>query len=137
MSLTFALLSMNVSLSLWEKYDATNWSTEWSSKNTDKTARLIFNQLSRPKTVELVAKEFDDYPADLRLILRTHCNDGNASGNVRKGVQRLDTLMKGKLLREEKFVERRMVMGKDGWKSKDVNPSVAGATRKYGIIDRK
>ena len=133
--MTFTLLARNKPLSSWKDISEADPIQTLSSKNTDKTARLIFSQLSHPLSVELVAKEFDGYPADLRLILRTLCNTGNASGNVRKGVQRLDQLMKGKLLREEKHIQHR-VMGRDGWESRNVNPAVAGATRKYGIINK-
>lgn len=130
------MLALNVPLSQWRKFEAEGRAgTVWhGGKNTDKTAAAIFAQLSHEEAVTLVAREFDSYPSDLRLILRTLCNAGNGSGNVRKGVQRLDRLMGGKLLREETHVERFQVKTRDGWRSKTVNPAVAGATRKYGIV---
>ena len=146
MSLVLKMLSLNVPLSQWRKFEtqqreAGPYSHEISTrfswngqKGPDKEARSIFNQLSHDEAVALVAREFDSFPADLRLILRSLCNEGNGSGNVRKGVQRLDRLMGGKLLREEQHVEHFQSKTRDGWKSKAVNPAVAGATRKYGII---
>ena len=97
-------------------------------------ATTTLTRAGHDDAVELVAREFDIYSADLRLILRTLCNTGNGSGNVRKGVQRLDRLMGGKLLREETHAERFQAKTRDGWRSKVVNPAVAGATRKYGIV---
>ena len=136
MSTTLCMLSLNVPLSQWRKFEAEGRTkTAWhGGKNTDKTAQCIFSALSHDEAVELVAREFDGYPADLRLILRTLCNAGNGSGNVRKGVQRLDRLMGGKLLREETHAERFQAKTRDGWRSRVVNPAVAGATRKYGIV---
>lgn len=136
MSTTLRMLAFNVPLSQWRAFEADRQAGAgfFSSKNTDKIAQSIFSQLSHDAAVELVAREFEGYPADLRLILRTLCNAGNGSGNVRKGVQRLDRLMGGKLLREETHAERFQAKTRDGWRSKVVNPAVAGATRKYGIV---
>lgn len=134
MSTTMNMLAINVPLSQWRDFEAgTRTRTSFhGGKNNRNTALAIFNQLSHPETVLLVAREFDLYSADVRLQLRTLCNDANCTGNVRKGVQKLDRLMGGKLLREEKFVEQHRVMGQHGWTSRSVNPAVAGATRKYG-----
>ena len=142
--LTLRMLSLNVPLSQWRRFEAdqreagaygTSHFLGWNGrKNSDKLAQAIFSALSHDDAVALVAREFDEYPADLRLILRTLCNAGNGSGNVRKGVQRLDRLMGGKLLREETHAERFQAKTRDGWRSKTVNPAVAGATRKYGIV---
>lgn len=135
-NITLKMLALNVPLSQWRKFVAEGREPNiWHiGKNTDKTAQAIFSQLSHPAAVELVASEFEEYASDLRLRLRTLCNAGNGSGNVRKGVQSLNTLMGGKLLRDEKHVDHFQAKTRDGWKSKTVNPAVAGATRKYGII---
>lgn len=136
MTVVLQMLALNVPLSQWQKFVADGRSTTaWHfGKNTDKVARAIYSQLSHDAAVDLVSREFESFPADLRLVLRTLCNKGDGSGNVRKGVQRLDRLMGGKLLREEKHVEHFQAKTRDGWKSKAVNPAVAGATRKYGIV---
>lgn len=136
MSTTLKMLALNVPLSQWRKFEADGRSgTGWhSGKNTDKTAAAIFSQLCHPETVSLVAREFEQFPADLRIQLRSLCNQGNGSGNVRKGVQRLDALMGGQLLREQKHEEHFQARTLNGWRSKVVNPAVAGATRKYGIV---
>lgn len=138
MNLVLQMLAFNVPLSQWRTFEPrTNGAGFFRSKNTDKIAQAIFSQLSHESSVELVAKEFDSFPADLRLQLRTLCNSRNCSGNVSKGVTRLDRLMNGRLLREEEFKQRVNVRveGLDvHYRSKVVNPAVAGATRKYGIV---
>lgn len=137
MSLVLEMLQFNVPLSQWKTYERrTNGAGFFSSKKTDKIAQAIFTQLSHEFAVQLVAKEFEQFAPDLRIQLRTLCNAANGSNNVRKGVQRLDTLMGGKLLRDESHVERFQVKTQDGWRTKNVNPAIAGATRKYGIVNR-
>lgn len=136
MSVILAMLHKNRSLSEWESWADTGIGAGFfSQKNSDKLAQQIFNQLSHPKAVALVAKEFEQLPPDLRLRIRTLCNDGNASGNVRKGVQRLDQLLGGKLLRDEQHVQYQniRVESVDGvrFKRKAVNQAAAGAQRKY------
>ena len=135
--LALKMIALNVPLSQWRKFLADNRDTNgWhGGKNTEKMAAAIFSQLGHEEVQKLISQEFDTYPADLRLILRDLCNKGNGSNNVKKGVQRLDILMGGKLLRKDSdlFTFRRQDrMGR--WISTTVNPAVAGATRKYGVI---
>lgn len=136
MSTTLKMLALNVPLSQWRKFEQEDRvQTAWhGGKATDKAAAKIFSQLCHHETVSLVAREFDNYPADLRLALRTLCNKREGSGNVSKGVQRLDKMMCGNLLREQANGEHFRVETWDGWRSKRVDPAVAGATRKYGIV---
>jgi len=139
LSTILSMIALNVPLSQWRTFLAEGrTATAWhQGKNTDKTAQAIYRQLSHPEVVTLVAEEFDQLAPDLRIALRTLCNGANCSGNVTKGVQRLNELMKGKLLREEVHVDRFQRQNRDGtWKSTAVNPAVAGATRKYGIIKK-
>lgn len=134
---TERMLALNVPLSQWRQFeiDYLRSATKWHvGKSTDKAAAAIFAQLSHDEAVALVAREFEEYPADLRVVLRTLCNNGNGSGNVRKGVQRLDRLMAGKLLRKQEHVTTFQTKTRDGWRARTVNPAVAGATRKYGIV---
>lgn len=58
---------------LWrEQREKCRAGTAWhGGKSTDKAAAAIFAQLSHEEVVALVAREFDSYPSDLRLILRT------------------------------------------------------------------
>lgn len=136
MSTTIDMIALNVPLSQWRRFEAEKRerTSYHSGKNTDKLAAKIFAQLGHDEVVNLVAREFESYPADLRLILRTLCNGDGGSGNVRKGGQRLDKIMGGRLLREQKFVEHFQVKTRDGWRTKQVNPAEAGAARKYGLI---
>lgn len=135
--LTFKLLRNNVPLSQWKTFKPEERYSYGGANNAEKVAKQIFAQLSHIETVNLVAKEFERYPSDLRLILRTLCNTGNCSGNVRKNIQRLNELMGGKLLREDEgrtFNVRKE--SKDGafYKKVKVNEAVAGAKRKYGKL---
>ncbi len=136
MSLILQMLHKNVPLSQWKTFDASGPQGYgfFSSKKNDNVAREIFRQLSHDAAVELVAREFNQLSPDLRMTLRTLCNDANGSGNVRKGVQRLDRLLNGKLLRDADHMEHFQVKTRDGWKTTRVNQAVAGATRKYGIV---
>lgn len=149
MTTTLKMLSLNQPLAQWRKFEAQNreagaygefgrgHSFGWNgSKGDEKIAQSIFTQLSHPETAQLVAREFELYSPEVRLRLRTLCQTGNASGNVRKGVQKLNELLKGKLLREDEHVDYYRKQTKDGWQSKAVNPAVAGATRKYGIVKK-
>jgi hypothetical protein len=131
------MIRFNVPLSQWRTFDRPHQGAGFfDERKLDKTAQDIYRQLSHDEAVTLVAKEFESLPPTLRLLLRDLCNKGNASGNVRKGVQRLDRLMHGKLLREETHEQIFQAKTRDGWKSKTVNPAVAGATRKYGIVKK-
>lgn len=140
MSTILAMTALNVPLSQWKKFEVEVANGRRATtafhggKNSDKTALAIFSQLSHENAVLLVHRDFESLPADLRLKISTLCNSDVGSNNVRKGVQRLDHLMGGKLLRDKNVVAQHRVMTKDGWASRDVNPAVAGATRKYGIV---
>lgn len=139
MSLVLRMVHRNFPLHQWERFvdGADGLGFRFGSKNPDKEARLIFNQLSHPKVVDLLAKEFANLPEQMRIQIRTLAGSGNATGNVRKGVARLNDLLRGALLREEKFVQvtSRRVEGPNGvrFKKEAVNPAIAGAARKYAM----
>ena len=136
MSLILRMLRKNVSLHQWRTFiDTGDGAGFFSQKSPDKIAQTIFSGLSHPDTVTLVAQEFAILPQQVRLSLRDLANSGNASGNVRTGVQRLNELLKGELLREEsQRVFNKRVETVDGarYRQIKVNPAVAGAKRKYG-----
>lgn len=132
------MLHRNVALSQWESFiDGADGAGFFAGgKNPSKTAQAIFTQLSHEKVVQLLVVEYDGLPEQVKLEFRDLCARGNASGNVRKNVQRLNDLLGGKLLRSQAFVAHvnTRVEGIDGagYKRKAVNPAIAGATRKYG-----
>jgi hypothetical protein len=138
MALIMTMISKNVPLCQWQRFvdsGADGAGFHAGGKNPEKIAQIIFSSLSHPDAVSLVAREFEELSQQVRIQLRTLCNNGNASGNVRKGVQRLNELLNGKLLREEKFEQytNRRMEGASGafYKRARVNPAVAGAQRKY------
>lgn len=139
MSIVLDMLALNVPLARWHEFEENGRAgTVWyGGKTNDNLARAIFRQLSHDDAVEIVAREFNSFPHDLRLLLRTLCNEGNGSGNVRKGVQRLDRLLGGKLLREQQHMEHFQQLTRKGYRAVVVNPAVAGATRKYGIVTKE
>ena len=140
MSLILTMIGKNVPLCQWKRFvDSGENGKGFSSggKMPAKVAQIIFSSLSHPDAVSLVAKEFPELSQQVRIELRTLCNNGNASGNVRKGVQRLNEMLRGELLREEREqVVNRRVEGVNGayYKKDRVNPAVAGAKRKYQLV---
>ncbi len=141
MSVILRMIDKNHPLHAHERYLETGDGLGFcrGGKNPAKYAQSIFGQLSHPKVQELVAEHFDDLPQQIRIELRTLCNGGNATGNVRKGVQRLNTLLGGKLLREaEVLTMNRRRETADGVRIEKVriNPAIAGATRKYQRLER-
>jgi hypothetical protein len=127
-----SMLRFNVPLSQHASFDRTTHGAGFgSSLNSDNMAATIFRQLSHPDAVRLVGTEFEKLPPVVRLLVRDLCHKGNCSGNVRKGIQALNRQMSGTLLREERHAPTFQTMTADGWKSKPVNPAVAGAMTKY------
>lgn len=141
MSLILRLIDKNFPLYAHEKFVETGVGLGFclGGKNPEKYAQSIFSQLSHPKSQDFVAKHFSDLPQQIRIQLRTLCNNGNATGNVRKGVQRLNTLLGGAILREESVQtvnRRRETVDGVRFDKMRVNPAVAGATRKYQRLER-
>lgn len=139
MSIVMQMLAVNEPLCNWRKFKPEGRFTYRAKEDTRKMAQMILKQCSHSEVVELVAKEFNGFPERLRIDFRTLASSENAaSGNVRKGLQRLNEKLGGKLLSEknERVVNTR-VESVDGvsYKRKRINESVAGAKRKYGIID--
>lgn len=140
MSLVLTMLQANVPLCEWRKFDASKRGAGglYFKEDTRKMAALILKQCGHAEVVELVAREFNSFPERLRIDFRTLAsNENSASGNVRKGLQRLNDKLGGKLLKEENgrvFMKR--VETKDGVRFKRVivDEAVAGAKKKYGKL---
>jgi hypothetical protein len=138
-SITLAMIRTNVPLCKWREFDASRAHSSFSRKeDTRKIAQLILKQCGHADVIELVAREFNSFPDALRLDFRTLANDQNAaSGNVRKGLQRLNERLGGKLAREETHRSINVrVETVDGvsYRRKRVDEAVAGAKRKYGKL---
>lgn len=139
MSIVLAMLRSNTPLCKWKTFDPDRMpSSSLRKDNSRKIAQQILNQCGHNDVVELVAREFDSFPDFLRIDFRTlACNNEAASGNVRKGIQRLNERMGGKLLRQETAqVFNKRVETRDGvgYRQIKVNEAVAGAKRKYGKL---
>ncbi len=125
------MIAKNVPLSQWKSYMETGDGLGFfSQKNPEKVAADIFRQLSHPDAVAIVAHEWNNLTADVRLLLGTKAHEGNASGNVKKGCQALNDAIGGKLLRTQKEITA-SVSGR----TIRIDPAKAGAQRKYGIDD--
>lgn len=140
MSIALTMIRLNLQLSGWKKFDPTNRGTWTQKEDTRKMAAIILKQCSHPDVVELIAKEFDSFPERLRIDFRTLASEPNAaSGNVRKGLQKLNDKLGGKLLREEfQQTFNKRVETADGarYKRVKVDEAKAAARRKYGIIGK-
>lgn len=140
MSIALKMIRLNLPLSGWKKFDPTNRGTWTQKEDTRKMAAIILRQCSHPDVVELVAKEFDSFPERLRIDFRTLASEPNAaSGNVRKGLQKLNDKLGGKLLREEQYTtfnKRVETVDGVGYRRIKVDEAKAAARRKYGIIGK-
>lgn len=110
-------------------------------KKDDVVAQVIFNSMSNDRAHPLIVREYHGLAPQIRMALRELCNGGNATGNVRKGVQRVNELLGGALLREVQHTRTFATRVTDRFgnvvhQHQRVDPSVAGAAKKYGIIPR-
>ena len=127
------MIDKNVPLSQWRAYMETgNGGGFFSRKKPEFVAGEIFRQLSHPDAVAIIAHEWDQLTADVRLVLGNKAHEGNASGNVKKGCQTLNALLGGRLLREKIDMTARV-----GGKTIRIDPAKAGAMRKYGLDDSR
>lgn len=142
------MINRNVPLHTWRDYEKVQRAAVSNGvyryareKNPEKTAKEIYAQMSHPETISLVAKEWEELPTQVRQQLGFLCNDGNATGNVRKNVQRLNELLGGKLLRvnqtHQQVVNER-VESVDGvvFRRRKVNEAQAAAQRKYAALKK-
>ncbi len=144
LSMTMHLLHFNRPLHTWkEQGELTTAGAGFSSRSSDarKVAQSILSQLSHPLVVDLLAQDYDRLPSAVRVMFNDLCNMGNASGNVRKNIQRLDRLLKGKILRQVhdgQFINER-VETRVGvvYKKRRVNEAEAAAQRKYAGLAKR
>uniref|UniRef100_A0AAU7PFD7 30S ribosomal protein S7 n=1 Tax=Burkholderia phage vB_BgluM-SURPRISE13 TaxID=3159457 RepID=A0AAU7PFD7_9VIRU len=129
---------VNEPLHKWKSFVSNDRGTYISKDNARKIARIILKQCGHPEVIELISKEFNDFPEQLRREISDLANTSEgSSGHVRKGLQRINMALGGRLLREERevtFNQRIETIDGVKYKSKRVDPAIAGAARKYGII---
>ena len=91
MSLLLYMVEQNLPLYRWQEYvkpeEPLRYSG-WSSKNLEKTVRIIVNGLSSPEVVELVAEEFNSLPPLVRMALTNECQHSPERKSVRQQKQR-------------------------------------------------
>jgi hypothetical protein len=141
-SIILAMIRKNVPLYTWRTWvdnGGEGLGFYSGGKNQDKVVRAIFNSMSHPDAVALIAQDYVNLPDGIRLGLRDLCNSSNsATGNVRKGVERCNKLLNGALLRAPAQSRSVMVRTEStngaGRRNVVVNPAIAGATRKYGVL---
>lgn len=136
-SVALAMIEVNEPLHKWKTFKSDGRFTYRPKQDSRKIAQIILGQCSHPDVIDLVAKEFNSWPERIRIDFRTLASDHqSASGNVRKGLQRLNKMLKGQLIREEfQVTVQKRVETKDGvhYKSVKVNEARAAARRKYGV----
>jgi len=87
-----------------------------SSKKPEEVARILVNGCSQSVVAERLAREWPLLGGDIRMEFTDLANKGWRSGNVTKGLLRLDKLLGGKILRRE-YVEERKVLKERGGKT--------------------
>lgn len=138
MSIALQMIQVNEPLHTWRTFKSDGRGTHISKENSRKIARAILKQCGHPAVIELISKEFEAFPESLRRDISDLANTAEAaSGNVRKGLQRINAALNGRLLREQRdVVFNKRVETIDGVKYKTilVDQAKAGAMRKYGLI---
>lgn len=139
MSIALQMVQANVPLCRWRSFDLDSRSNPCQAKHDSrKIAGTIVKQLGHPEVVDLIAKEFSLFPEQLRIDFRTLANDQQScSGNVRKGLHRLNDRLLGQLMRQDDSrTFNKRVETRDGviYRRQRINESVAGAKRKYQIV---
>ena len=139
MSIVLKMLRVNVPLHQWRSFDPSRFHSSALTKvDTRKLAGAILRQCSHSDVIDLLATEFNQLPEAIRIDFRTLAATQLASsGNVRKGLQRLNDRLNGKLLSQEhELVMNVRIESFDGarYKKIRVNKAVAGAKRKHGLL---
>lgn len=141
------MIAHNIPLGHFEKYleggslkkDVSKGSS-YSMKKKETIARAIVNGLSQYAVAEQVAKEWDSFDSQIRMLITDMCNNtASLSGNVRKGVARLDQLLGGKIRRHETGPTVRklvMVEGRVVPNYQPVNLAAANAERAFATVSK-
>lgn len=86
----------------------------FSAKELPKTARRLVGGLAQYKVAEQMAREWGGYSSLLRRAITDLCNSNNHSGNVRKGILRLNECLNGRVLRRGGIEEERVLIEREG-----------------------
>ena len=109
-------------------------------KEVNRAAGIIIGGMSQYPVAELVAKEWDSFPPQLRMAITNMANTQHRSNNVSKGLAYLDKLLKGRVLSQKTYgpTQRDLVMvgGRLVSRNRLINPAVAGAERAFAAFVR-
>lgn len=110
------------------------------SKEVDRAAGIIVGGMSQYPVAELVAKEWDYFPPQLRMAITNIANTQHRSNNVAKGLAYLDKLLKGRVLSKQFTgpTQRDLVTvnGVLVSRNRRINMAVAGAQRAHAAYSR-
>lgn len=135
MSLALWMVSQNIPLYKWREYEGDtkgrgSGAGFFSDKKIENVAHILANSLSHDAVGDLLEREFDSLPSNVRVLFKQACNwmrDNHASGNKVKGIKRLDQKLGGRLLRSQEAMLRDAA-------GNTVNQARAGAQRKYAYV---
>lgn len=139
------MVAQNLPLGHFEKYleggslakDASS-AKSYTMKKKETIARAIVNGLSQYAVAGQVAKEWDSFDPQIRMLITDMCNNtASLSGNVRKGVARLDQLTGGKIRRNGTGPTERKLIVVDGTVvsvRQRVNTAMTNAERAFATV---
>ncbi len=109
-------------------------------KEVDRAAGIIVSGMSQYPVAELVAKEWDSFPPQLRMAITNIANTQHRSNNVTKGLTYLDKLLCGKVLsRQITGPTQRDLVTVNGIlvsRNRRINMAIAGAERAHAAFVR-
>ncbi len=112
--------------------------SSYRGKKRETIAREIIGGLAQYSVAEQVAKEWDSFDSFLRMTITDMCNNTvGLSGNVRKGIARLDQLTGGKVRRRETGPTERKLVVVDGSVvsvRQRVNTALTNAERAFATV---
>ena len=110
------------------------------SKEVDRAASIIVGGMAQYSVTELVAKEWNEFPPQLRMAITNMANTQHRSNNVSKGLSYLDKLLDGRVLSQKTYgPTQRDIITVDGHlvsRNRRINPAIAGATRAHASFAR-
>lgn len=139
MNIVLRMLQCGERLSNWEQFDETR-TPSGRIGNEEVIATGIVGQITHSATVELLAREWENFTTSLRQRLTALCNERfhqPQSNTQVKMIRLLDQRLNGRVLSQidDEVVtartERRVIGGKIVWLDKRVDPAKAAAAAKY------
>ncbi len=112
----------------------------FGSKEVYRAAGIIVSGMSQYPVAELVAKEWDGFPPQLRMAITNMANTQHRSNNVAKGLAYLDKLLSGRVLSQKVYGPTQRTLVTVGGRlisvNRRINPAIAGAERAHAAFSR-